>query len=68
MIVHNGLENISGPVIVQVFIAAFERRYLRLRYTKYQRGFPSISVFPVSIIFHNLANITDAEQTGMPLK
>jgi len=68
MIVHNGLENISGPVIVQVLIVAFERRYLRLRYTKNQRGFPSISGFPVSLILPNLANIIDAEQAGMPLK
>jgi hypothetical protein len=47
---------------------AFERRYLRLRYTNYYRVFPSISAFPVSLILHNLANIIDTEQTGMPLK
>jgi len=57
MIVHNGLENIPGPVIIQVFIVAFERRYLCLRYTQYQRGFLSISGSPVSLILHNLANI-----------
>ena len=69
MTVHNGLENMWGTVIVQVFIAGLSTQIPAFVVHKVPTGFfPSTSGFPVSIMLHNLENIIHAEQIGMTSK